>query len=608
MSRIRRGLVLVTLAVPLVAATLSAQLTVPERTNGERTSTHAEVLAYIDSLQAHGAKLLVGTLGESPQGKRLPYVILSRPQVTTPAQAHATGKPIFYIEGNIHAGEVEGKEAVQALMRDLTLGKLKPLLDSVIILFVPIYNADGNDAFGHQDINRGEQVGPEMVGLRANGQGYDLNRDYVKQDAPETRASLAFVARWDPDLFMDLHTTDGSYHGYALTWSPGLNSNRTPTNSWVQDTVLEQVRKRLQVRDHVETYPYGNFRGGATAPTGWDTYEGLPRYGTNLAGMTRISILSEAMSHDPFPRRIEATYDFILESIRYLNENKVEMRRHEALTAKYRPDSVVVRGNVLGSSPSRMDTVLVAVTRTITMARSDSATRANTPRTPQHHDTVGVCVAGAGRGGRGGGGRNAGAPPAAGAGALPVAGAAGGAGRGAGGARGGGGRGAAAGGTTRDVQEATGEVHPTYMEVHDRFAPVLKQAIPAAYVFGSEWSKVVELMRRQGIEVRKTTAAWTGSSGHFAIDTLIHAGYFEGHCGMIVDGKWTPPSADTIPAGSFVVPTNQRMGMLASFLLEPSSEDGYTYWNFFDAGTKQGSVAPVRRLVTMPALKMAAVP
>jgi len=578
MLRIRRCLALITFTMPFIAAALPGQLTVPERTKGERTSTHAEVLAYIDSLKAHGAKMEVGTLGESPQGKRLPYVILSRPQVTTPAAAHRTGKPILYIEGNIHAGEVEGKEAVQMLMRDLTLGKLKPLLDSVIILFVPIYNADGNDAFGPQDINRGEQLGPEMVGLRANGQGYDLNRDYVKQEAPETRASLAFVAKWDPDLFMDLHTTDGSYHGYALTWSPGLNSNRTPTNSWVQDTVLEQVRKRARERDHVETYLYGNFRGGGVTPTGWDTYEGLPRYGTNLAGMTRLSILSEAMSHDPFLRRIDATYAFILEIVRYLNENKVEMRRHEVLTAKYRPDSVVVRGNVLSSSPSRMDTVLVAVTDTVKLPRSDSATRANTPRTPQHHDTIGVCPPpGTGRGGRGAAGGR------------------------------GGGRGGAAG-ATRDVEALTGKVHPVYMEVHDRFGPVRKEAIPAAYVFGSEWSKVVELMRRQGIEVRKTTAAWSGSSGHFTVDTLIHSGYFEGHCGLLVNGSWAVPATDDVPAGSFVVATNQRMGMLASFLLEPSSEDGYTYWNFFDAGLKQGGVSPVRRLVTMPALKTAAVP
>jgi hypothetical protein len=593
MSRLHHSLAFVILAASFVPAALSAQLTVPERTHGTRTSTHAEVLAFIDSLQAHGARMVVGTLGQSPQGKRLPYVILSRPQVSTPAAAHATGKPVLYIEGNIHAGEVEGKEAVLMLMRDLTLGHLKPLLDSVVILFVPIYNADGNDNFGPLDINRGEQEGPAMVGVRPNGQGYDLNRDYVKQDAPETRASLAFVARWDPDLFMDLHTTDGSYHGYDLTWSPGLNANHTPTNDWVQDTVLEQVRKRVSQREHFETYPYGNFAGGngtADTPTGWSTYESLPRYGTNLAGMTRVAVLSEAMSHDPFMTRINVTYAFILETVRYLNEHKLEMRRHEALTAARRPDSVVVRGNVLATSPVRMDSVLVEVTRRVVEPRSDSTARANTKRPPAIKDTVGVCTVGAagaaGNGrGRGGGARGAGA--------------------------GGGGRGrGAANDTTREVPEMTGESRAVWMPVRDRFGAVRKEAIPAAYVFDSSYSKVVELMRRQGIQVQRLAVRWTGNAGRFSIDSLVQTPGrdWQGHCPSVVSGAWSAPRPDTVAAGSYLVSTNQRFGMLASFLLEPSSEDGYTYWNFFDAGLKQGGVAPVRRVLAAPIAKTVPVP
>jgi hypothetical protein len=589
MFSIRRYLPLAVLACPLFASPLCAQLTVPERSRGERTSTHAEVLAFIDSLTHHGARMQVGTLGTSPQGRRLPYVILSRPLVATPAAAKASGKPVLYIQANIHAGEVEGKEAMQELARDLTLGKLKPLLDSVVIIWVPIYNADGNDAFGPQDINRGEQLGPQLVGLRANGQGYDLNRDYIKQDAPETRASLALIAKWDPDLFMDLHTTDGSYHGYALTWSPGLNPNHTPTNDWVQDTVLEQIRGRVRDREHFETYPYGNFayapgapRDANATPTGWDSYEGFPRYGTNLAGMTRVSILSEAMSHDPFLRRIDATYAFILETIRYLNEHQAELRRHEALTARHRPDSVVIRAEPLRSSPSRMDTVLVAVTRLVTMPLSDSASRANSPRTPTRPDTIGTCPApgtGRGRGGRGGRGGGPG-----------------------GGARGGGSA------TTREVPELTGQAHGVYLEVHDRFGSARKEAIPAAYIFGSQFGKVAELMRRQGVEVRKTTASWSGAVGHFTIDTVLRLGYFEGHCMSGVDGRWALPANDTIATGSFVVSTNQRMGTLAAFLLEPASEDGYTNWNFFDAALAAHAAAPVRRLLTMPPLKTVEVP
>lgn len=293
--------------------------------------------------------------------------------------------------------------------------------------------------------------------------------------------------------------------------------------------------------------------------------------------MTRLSILSEAMSHDPFLRRIEATYDFVLETIRYLNEHKAEMRRHEALTARLRPDSITVRGNSLAVSPQRMDTVLVAVTRTITLPRSDSATRASTRRTPGIKDTVGVCVAGQGTG------------------------------RGRGGGRGGRG-GAAPNATTREVEQLTGQVNPVFMPVRDRFAAVRKEARPAGYILGQEWAGVVELMRRQGIQVRKVSVPWVGDVGHFTVDSVVHKPFFEGHCGVLAEGAWAASSRDSVAAGSFVVSTDQRMGMLAAFLLEPASEDGYLAWNFFDKALTPHAAAPVRRLLTLPPLKTAPVP
>lgn len=569
-------------ALVLLGAPLTAQLTTPERTKGAQTSSYAEVMAFIDSLSHRGARIRVGTLGTSPQGRSIPYVILARPMVATPAAAKATGKPIYYIQANIHAGEVEGKEAVQMLMRDLTLGNLKPVLDSMIVIFVPIYNADGNEAWGPEWRNRGEQQGPAIVGIRPNGQGYDLNRDYVKQEAPETRGAFELIRTWDPDLFMDLHTTDGSFHGYALTWSPGLNPNRTPTNSWVQDTVLEMVRRRVRERAHFETYPYGNF-GGGTPPTRWDTYESTPRYGTNLAGMTRLSILSEAMSHDSFPRRIDATYAFVLESMRYLNEHKAEMRRHELMTAAARPDSIVVRGNQVNASKPRMDTVLVAVTRTVEAPPRD--TTAPFVRAPVIQDTLGIC-------------------------ATPTAGAVGGrGGRGGAGAPGGAGRGGAGGGGRRGQTESTGEVTRVSMQVFDRLDPVRKEARPAAYVFDGSFSPVVERLRRQGVVVEKTTARWIGPVMHFPVDTIIRPSRrFEGHCSTVLDGHWVAAATDTVAAGSFVVPTNQRFGGLAAFLLEPASEDSYFTWNFFDTSLKPGANAPVRRFMVMPKLATVKVP
>ena len=328
----------------LSASPALAQTTRPERTAFAETSTHDDVLAFLDSLQARGTGLRIWTLTKSPEGREVPIVLAARPMVSGADAAHRTGKPIIYIQANIHAGEVEGKEAAQMLLRDLTLGSLRPLLDSVILLVVPIYNADGNEAFAPQQVNRPEQNGPPRVGRRANGQGLDLNRDYVKLEAPETRASEELLDRWNPDLLIDLHTTDGSYHGYRLTYSPGLNANHSRINDYVQDVFLPAVAERMQKRHRERIFPYGNFRNQNpdSLKLGWETYDGRARYGTNWYALRgRMAILSEAYSHDPFATRIRATYDFVREVLSLMIERRNAIL--PLLAEGIRADSVAVR-------------------------------------------------------------------------------------------------------------------------------------------------------------------------------------------------------------------------------------------------------------------------
>ncbi len=217
-------------------------LTRAERTNFLETSRYDDVIAFLDSLKTLGARIEIGSIGTTSEGRKLPYVIASRPLVKTPAEARRLGRPIAYIQGNIHAGEVEGKEAMQSLLRDLLFDKKKNVLDSVVLIVQPIYNADGNERFAPQAQNRGAQNGPEMVGTRQNASRWNLNRDYIGVDAPETRGAMAMLNAWNPDLFMDLHTTDGSIHGYGLTYSPPL----TPTarNAAFQSTSEGSVGKR----------------------------------------------------------------------------------------------------------------------------------------------------------------------------------------------------------------------------------------------------------------------------------------------------------------------------------------------------------------------------
>jgi len=315
-----------------------------ERSHYLETSTYADVVAFLDSLRTLGAPYAFGSIGKSYEGRAIPYVIASRPLIRTPREARATGKPIVYVQGNIHAGEVEGKEALLALLRDLAFAPGRSVLDSIVLIAVPIYNADGNERFGPQEQQRSEQNGPELVGQRPNAQGFDLNRDYVKAEAPETRASLAMFDAWAPDVFVDLHTTDGSFHGYALTYSPSL-SPAAPLGDYTRE-LLAELRRRVRDREGYETFDYGNFADAFgrevstdTVPRGWYTYDHRPRFGTNYYGLRgRISILSEAYSHDPFERRVKSTYAFTKQLLSLVAE------RGRTLTTRARAPVVVAAG------------------------------------------------------------------------------------------------------------------------------------------------------------------------------------------------------------------------------------------------------------------------
>ncbi len=225
---------------------------------------------------------------------------------------------------NIHAGEVEGKEATQQLMRDVVKGPLGSLLNRVIILVAPIYNADGNEKIAIT--NRTAQNGPAGgVGVRENAQGLDLNRDFMKMESPEARGLIENVFnRWDPHVVLDLHTTNGSYHGYALTYSPPLNPNTDQRIvSFVRDRLLPDVTKTLKERHRYRTYYYGNFVDDqnpqrelmpdrSPTPKAWATFDHRPRFGTNYVGLrNRIAVLSEAYSYLDFKSRVDVTDKFV---------------------------------------------------------------------------------------------------------------------------------------------------------------------------------------------------------------------------------------------------------------------------------------------------------
>src|SRR5438876_812500 len=285
-----------------------------ELTNYEETSRYDDVVRFFNQLQQRTTLMRLENFGDSHEGRALPLAILSDPPVAQPREARDSGKPVVLVLANIHAGEVEGKEAAQHLALRLLTGELRPLLKKVIILIAPIYNADGNERIGLT--NRVPQNGPiGGVGVRENAQGLDLNRDFIKLEAPESVALVRLFNAWDPHLTVDLHTTDGSYHGYHLTYSiplnPSLNQNLL---DYHRAKLMPALTRAMRTRHNFRTYYYGNFSESAEAtaktrdPRAWYAFSPQPRVGYNYFGFrNRLSILTEAYSYLDFRRRVEVT-------------------------------------------------------------------------------------------------------------------------------------------------------------------------------------------------------------------------------------------------------------------------------------------------------------
>jgi hypothetical protein len=510
----------------------AAQSTRPERTHYQETSSYVDVLGFLDSLQRVAKDLRRGTLATSDKGRQVPYVIAARPLVPGPAEAHRSGKPIVYLQANIHAGEVEGKEAAQMLLRDLTTGALRPLLDSIVLLVVPIYNVDGDESRGPGQRNRPGQNGPELVGQNTNGQGLNLNRDYVKMEAPETRGAASLLVDWDPDLFIDLHTTNGSYHGYVLTYAPGLNPNSSPASNFVRDRLLPTVRERMQQRHRQRTFPYGNFRNQDpdSLAQGWETYDARPRFGTNWMGLRgRLAVLSEGYSNADFRTRVAATYNFVREVLSLAAEQRATIKSLLLASNRQRLDSVAVR-SVL-ASPTLQD-VVAEITREL---------------------------------------------------------------------------GEGSGGYAR--RRRTGVYRSVRMPVFDRFVAARNEMVPAGYLMPGRLKPVAELLRRQGILVDLLGEPGPTSVEVFTVESWSRGPLFEGHRTSTVEGQWSSePTDTTVVAGWYLVRTDQPLGTLAAYLLEPVSEDGVVTWNLLDRELRADAPYPILRLRSSPRMPAAVVP
>ena len=330
-------------------------LTRAEATGWRETSLHAHVLGFLDALRGD-ARLHLSHFGQTPEGRALPLVVASARGLHTPEAAHASGLPVVLVICGIHAGEVEGKEAMLMLLRDLLGSSAGDLLEHLTLVVVPLFNPDGNDRI--DPANRAMclaklegQDGPITgVGTRTNAAGINLNRDYMRQDAEEMRLLARHVwQRWTPHLTVDCHATNGSIHRYDLTYDTPHTTASGPAApiAWVRQTFLPQVTARLRAATGRETWFYGNFvrDEGGDGP-GWMTYTHHPRFGSNYRGLSgRMDILAECYSYLSFPERVATTYGFLWQVLHLAAERGAEIR-DLVLTHQRPPDQIAVRARL----------------------------------------------------------------------------------------------------------------------------------------------------------------------------------------------------------------------------------------------------------------------
>jgi hypothetical protein len=312
-----------------LASAQKQPLTVAEATNYAATSRFADVMGFIREIQRQSPFIRVETLCRSAEGRDVPLVIIGNPVPTSPWEPRAAKKAVIYIQANIHAGEVEGKEASLMVLRDILEQTKPPYLDKLVILIAPIFNADGNEKINPD--NRRQQPGPEQgVGVRPNGQNLDLNRDAVKLESFELEGLVQNVLiRWDPILVVDCHTTDGAYHEQTVTYSWPVNPNGDAALiDFQRSKMLPEINKIMKDKYQTLGLAYGEFRDPRAPEKGWAGLDPPPRYITNYVGLrNRLAILDENYVHADFRTRVAGNYAFLSAILDYCSAHAEELTR-----------------------------------------------------------------------------------------------------------------------------------------------------------------------------------------------------------------------------------------------------------------------------------------
>ncbi len=486
--------------------------TTAEKSDYKSTSTYDDVMDFMDGLMQNSNLIRMETMATTTEGRDVPLLIIADPLPQSTKDLENDDRIVVYLQANIHAGEVEGKEATQMYMRDLLKDKPKDIFKNVILLVCPILNPDGNEKFSTK--NRTNQVGPDNgVGVRHNGQYLDLNRDALKLETPEIRGVVQNVFnRWDPAITVDCHTTNGSYHEepVTFTWMMNPNGDRNLIN-FMRDDMMPDVHRTLWDKFDVENVFYGEFFDRMNVDSGWISYAAEPRFLVNYTGVrNRLAILNENYVYADFKTRVNGCYYLLKTITEYAAEHKDEIKNKLQLA-----DETMLSRNAM----TQVDSFAIEYKGQPTPEKiTIKAIEADT---------------------------------------VP--------------------------GVTGYWRYKQSDRKRTVMVpyIADYFG-TKNVAVPFAYILSVPDPVVLDNLRTHGIEVSELTEKITADVEAYKIEELKGAKrLYQGHYNNTIKGDFIKEIKE-FKKGTYIIYSAQKLGNVASYLLEPEADDGYVKWNFFD--------------------------
>ncbi|MCU4162558.1 M14 family metallopeptidase [Carboxylicivirga caseinilyticus] len=488
------------------------KLTVAEASDYLKTSDYNEVMEMVQWLDDQSEYIRIENIANTTEGLEVPMLVIANPMISSVEDLKKDDRIVVYIQANIHAGEVEGKEASLMLARDILKKTNKKYLKDAIILIVPNLNADGNEK--RSDQNRTHQNGPKVVGIRYNGQNLDLNRDALKLESPEIRGVIGKILnKWDPSITVDCHTTNGSYHEEPITftWMMNPNGDRQLIN-YMRDKMMPVVHERLGNHYNTLNCFYGEFVDRLEPQKGWIMYASEGRYLTNYIGIrNRLAILNENYVYADYKSRVLGCYNLLWSILDYAIENKKDIKKmlneaDERTIARAHQEEVRDSFALTFKGQPTPDPV------TILAFESEYSHTEN---------------------------------------------------------------------GWKQYKKTDRKITVSAPYIADYFAESTI-AYPKAYVLNNPIKEVTDVLDVHGIKYELITEDKDIQVEEFQFSNISPAKRLnQGHYPNEIEGKWVTLNK-TFSKGSLMIPMDQPLANVISYLLEAQSDDGLLKWNFFD--------------------------